>query len=87
MAPEVFEGCEVEIDGAIAGTLQRVTRASRTGFEVKDGSHTIAILHGEFGSEVREVTTGGHQKQVLLVADLGDWSLPDGTTETRIFFQ
>lgn len=86
LAPETLEGCEVEIDGEIAGMLQRVTPTTRTGFEVKDGSHTIAILHPEYYCEVKEVTTGGLQKQVVLVADLGSWAAED-STEMRIFFQ
>ncbi|MCA9726402.1 MAG: hypothetical protein KC729_01885 [Candidatus Eisenbacteria bacterium] len=87
MAPEILEGCEVEIDGEVAGTLRHVGAASRTGFEVKDGTHTIAILHPEYDCEPRSVTTGGAlNQQVMLVADVGSETLADGSTELYICF-
>ena len=70
MYPEEFEGLEVEIDGEVAGTLQKFGQATRTGFAVKDGKHTIRILHPEFKSDTQTISTGTGASDVMLVLDI-----------------
>ena len=64
-----FVGCEVEIDGEVVGTLQRFGNANRTAFAVKDGKHTVRVLHPEFECEPVSVNSGAGAQTVLLVLD------------------
>jgi hypothetical protein len=43
--PETFAGLPVEIDGKVAGKLERFGQATRTGFEVAGGTHTVRVVH------------------------------------------
>jgi hypothetical protein len=83
MWPEEFEGCEVMIDDEVAGTLRRFGNAFRTGFEVKDGKHTVKLVHPELPSEPVTVTSGAGGRTVLLIADVHD-VYRDGRSETTI---
>jgi hypothetical protein len=87
LCEELLEGCEVEIDGDVVGRLQHFGKATRTGFEVKEGSHTLAIVHPEMDCELKEITTGGSHRSVTLIADVNSWVRPDGSTESVIVFQ
>lgn len=83
MYPREFEGLDVEIDGQVAGQLRMFGAATRTGFQVKDGKHTVRILHPRLASAQRTVTTGAGASQVMLILDIQGG--PDG--ESMIGFQ
>ena len=69
MYPEEFEGCDVEIDGKVAGKLQMFGQATRTAFAVKDGRHSIRVIHPEFASDSHTITSGGGGSSVMLILD------------------
>jgi hypothetical protein len=69
MYPDVFQGLTVEIDGEPAGTLQPFGAATRTGFEVKEGKHSIRVVHPRYSSVPRQVTATPGQP-VLLIMDM-----------------
>jgi len=71
MYPEEFQGAEVLIDGAVAGTLKPFGSATRTGFEVQAGEHVVRIRHPKFASRERKVQIkpGGG---TLLILNFGD---------------
>ncbi len=69
MYPEEFEGCDVEIDGKVAGKLQMFGQATRTAFAVKDGRHSIRVIHPEFASDSRTITSGAGGSSVMLILD------------------
>jgi len=66
--PEVFEGCQVEIDGKVVGTLERVGQATRNGFKVRRGKHTVRVLHPELESRPAEIALErpGEKARILL---------------------
>ena len=72
MYPEEFEGLDVEIDGTVVGKLKKFGQATRTAFAVKDGRHTVRILHPEYQSITENVTTGTGGRQVMLILDIGN---------------
>ena len=67
MYPELLEGCRVEIDGRVVGTLERTGQSTRAGFEVDEGRHVIRVLHPEMGSEEIEVQLAKGEKARLLL--------------------
>lgn len=69
MYPEDFKGLDVEIDGEVVGQLQMFGAATRTGFAVEDGKHTVRVLHPEFACDPATVTAGTGASQVMLVLD------------------
>lgn len=69
MYPDVFQGLTVEIDGQPAGTLKPFGAATRTGFEVKEGRHSIRVVHPKYASVPRQVTVTPGQP-VLLIMDM-----------------
>jgi hypothetical protein len=83
MYPEVFEGCDVLIDGEVVGTLRRVGANCQNGFSVKDGEHTVEIRHAEIGCRPAKVTTGAGASHVMLIADFTD-VYRDGKSESVI---
>lgn len=48
--PEQFAGLDVEIDGRIAGQLERVGQATRTAFAVEPGTHQVRVVGPAFDS-------------------------------------
>ena len=86
MYPEEFEGLEVEIDGEVVGELQYFGAASRTGFEVKEGDHTVRIIHPEFESRTQSVEVTA-SRNVLLILDYYGTMNRDGTEHGVIGFQ
>jgi hypothetical protein len=70
MYPEVFNGLTVEIDGKPAGKLQMMGAANRTGFIVKEGTHTIRVLHPMYASVERSVDVRANGRPMLLILDL-----------------
>jgi len=81
--PRGFEGLPVVIDGEVVGRLQRMGAATRTGFKVKDGDHTIRLQHPRLPSEPAHVTSGVGGRTVMLLADYQSRSL-DGEEQTYI---
>lgn len=69
MYPEEFEGCDVEIDGKVAGKLQMFGQATRTAFAVKDGRHSIRVIHPEFVCDSHTITSGAGGSSVMLILD------------------
>jgi len=69
MYPEEFTGCEVEIDGKVVGKLQKFGQATRNAFKVKDGKHTVRIVHPEIASAEITVDTGVGARQAMVILD------------------
>ena len=86
MYAEELVGAEVYIDDEFAGTLQRVGRASKTGFEVSEGAHIVRVEHSQLGCEPVRVKTQGSTGSVMLIADIADFRDEYGNLETRIVF-
>lgn len=82
MYPEEFEGAEVVIDGEVRGTLKRFGNANRTGFEVSEGEHTIALRHPELPSQPLRFT-GQPGMPLLLIADIQE-TYRGGRSRTEI---
>lgn len=70
MYPEVFEGCEVEIDGEVAGMLRADGRSLRTEFEVRRGEHVLRIRHPQYDSQQVTVNMESPSEKARLVLDL-----------------
>ena len=87
MYPEVFNGLTVEIDGKPAGKLQMFGAANRTGFIVKEGSHTIRVLHPMYASVERTVDVRANGRPVLLILDLQANAAASGQLATVIGWQ
>jgi hypothetical protein len=83
MYPKEFQGLDVEIDGEVVGQLEMFGAATRTGFAVKDGKHTVRVLHPEFACDPATITSGTGASQVMLILDF--MGQRDG--ETVIGFQ
>ena len=84
--PEVFQGMTVEIDGKPAGILRPLGAAHRTGFIVKQGRHTIRIVHPLYVSAERSVDVETSERPVLLILDLQPMQNGRGRTQTAIAF-
>ena len=69
MYPEEFIGCDVEIDGKVVGKLEMFGPATRTAFGVKDGKHTIRVIHPEFICDAETITSGAGGSSVMLILD------------------
>jgi hypothetical protein len=87
MYPREFTGCQVEIDGRVAGTLEPFGQATRKAFPVKDGEHTVRVLHPKFASTPRTVITGAGASPVMLILDLGEMVDASGNSEVTLYFQ
>ena len=64
-----LEGTEVVIDGEVAGTLKRMGARAESGFQVKDGDHTVELRHPDLPGSPATVTTGFGGDKVMLIAD------------------
>src|SRR5437870_4699897 len=67
IAPEELEGLEVEIDGKVAGKLQKFGEATRTAFPVSKGDHTVRIRHPKRESQAIQVATELSTQRVMLL--------------------
>ena len=67
-----LEGAQVEIDGELAGTLQRYGRSNyTTGFEVEAGEHVVRVLRDGCTATPRNVQLGGDAgRRATLMADV-----------------
>jgi hypothetical protein len=82
--PEAFEGLQVAIDGQPAGELRRLGAATRTGFQVEEGSHELRLITSRFVSRPRQVNvSAGHT--LLLVLEIGDSG--SGLGKPEVYFQ
>ena len=86
MYPEVFQGMTVEIDGKPVGHLRPLGSASRNGFVVKEGHHTVRVTHPLYASIVRQVDVRADGRPVLLILDLQPTVDSRGKSETAIAF-
>lgn len=83
--PREFEGCEVEIDGGVAGRLKGFGAMTRAGFQVKEGRHRVRVLRPGYASIARTVeVASGHP--VLLVLDLQESLSAQGQQPAAICF-
>jgi len=66
--PDRFTGLDVEIDGHIAGQLERVGQATRTAFPVEPGTHQVRVVGPAFDSAPApiEARHSGMSTMVLL---------------------
>jgi len=87
MYPREFAGLQVEIDGKVVGTLKGFGNATRTAFAVKDGRHTVRVLHPDLECLPRTVTSGAGGRNVMLILDYRDRAAPDGSLQTVLAFQ
>ena len=87
MYPREFEGLEVEIDGEVVGRLERFGQATRTAFAVKDGRHTVRVLHPELASREEVVTSGVGGQRVMMVLDIADVGNGRGEATPTLVFQ
>lgn len=86
MYPEVFQGMTVEIDGQPVGHLKLLGAAHRNGFIVKEGRHTVRVVHPLYASIVREVNVKADGRPVILILDLQATVNDRGRSETAIAF-
>ncbi len=70
-------GAEVYIDDELAGTLQSLSAATRTGFEVAEGAHVVRVVHPDFGSRPLRVETAGSSSSVVLRLDVASMRDPE----------
>jgi hypothetical protein len=70
--PEQFEGMQVEIDGKVVGKLERFGQATRTGFSVSQGEHTVRVVSPKFDCEPAKVTMTMPGERVMLVLNIDD---------------
>jgi hypothetical protein len=70
MAPEIFVGAEVVVDGAVLGVIER--RGSRTvnGFRVPEGDHEVELRVEGFQSRSVRITSGFGGGRPFLIADI-----------------
>lgn len=87
MYPEVFQGMTVEIDGQRAGTLHPFGAANRTGFVVKEGRHSVRVVHPAYASVARDVDVRADGRPVLLILDLQQNLDPRAASKTAIAWQ
>jgi hypothetical protein len=86
MYPDVFQGMTVEIDGQPVGHLRPLGAAHRNGFIVKEGHHTVRVVHPLYASIVREVDVKADGRPVLLILDLQPTVNDRGRSQTAIAF-
>jgi hypothetical protein len=84
--PEVFQGMTVEIDGKPVGILRPFGAANRTGFVVKQGRHTVRVVHPLYTSVERSVDVEANGRPVVLILDLQPALNGRGHTQTAIAF-
>ena len=70
--PQQFEGLQVEIDGQVVGELKRYGQATRTGFEVSKGEHTVRVISPNFDCTPTKVTTTLPGQKVMLLLEVDD---------------
>ena len=85
--PRAFDGLEVEIDGQVAGRLRTTGRLTRTSFPVREGEHTVRVIHPTYASPPRVVTTGGDLGSAFLVVDFAEMANAAGQPEVVVTFQ
>jgi hypothetical protein len=84
VAPEVFEGLPVQVDGKVVGKLESTGRATRISFPVKAGKHRVHVDHPEMECDSVIVELRGPGHKVHLLADLDERAWTDGSIEQVI---
>lgn len=84
--PRLFEGAEVEVDGEPAGVLKPFGSATRTGFEVRKGTHRVRVKCPGYASLSREISIDPGST-VMLVLDIQDNLGRDGQGRPVVTFQ
>ncbi|MEZ4647176.1 MAG: hypothetical protein R3E97_00075 [Candidatus Eisenbacteria bacterium] len=80
-------GAEVFIDDELAGRLEALTAATRTGFEVEEGAHVVRIEHPYYGCEPVRVETQASRSSIYLRMDIAEfYDKATGESEARIVF-
>jgi len=78
-------GAEVFIDDELAGRLEALMPANRTGFQVSEGAHVVRIVHPDYGSAPIRVETQSSQTSVYLRVDVIDvYDETTGEVEPRL---
>jgi hypothetical protein len=68
-APGEFEGLAVEIDGRVVGRLERFGEATRSGFEVARGTHSVCVRHPDIPCEPASVALDRSGEKARLMLD------------------
>ncbi len=84
MYPDLFEGCEVEIDGKIVGKLEGTGQVTRSGFKVEQGRHVIRVLHDEVGSQEIVVEVAKGEKVRVMLEMVDSYDSKSGATQAMI---
>jgi K+-transporting ATPase A subunit len=76
--PDGFAGCDVEIDGRIAGKLERFGQATRTAFPVDPGTHQVRVVDPQFDSTPVPIEAPGGGMSTMVLLEMGDVPGPSG---------
>jgi hypothetical protein len=79
-------GSPVEIDGKAAGKLEKYGQATRTGFPVSPGKHTVRVVTDIFPCPPHDVEVKRGERLHLLL-DIEDYNSPEGGLSPRITFR
>jgi len=85
--PQQFEGLEVEIDGQVVGKLKMFGQATRSGFEVSKGIHSVRVLHPQLSCEPARVATELEGQKVMLLLEYQDTYDPRGGSKPGLILR
>jgi hypothetical protein len=74
--PDQFAGLDVEIDGAVAGKLERIGQATRTAFPVEPGIHQVRVVGPAFDSRPVPIEAANPGMSTMVLLEYGE--SPDG---------
>jgi len=84
LAPGEFEGLAVEIDGRVVGRLERLGQATRSGFEVGRGTHSVCVRHPELPCEPASVALERSGERARLMLDFEERYDADSRTMQQV---
>jgi PEGA domain len=79
-------GSVVEVDGKAVGKLEKYGQATRTGFPVSPGKHTVRLVTDAYECPPREVEVKRGERLHLLL-DFEDYTNAQGGISPRITFR
>jgi hypothetical protein len=79
-------GSPVEVDGKDAGKLEKYGQATRTGFPVSPGKHTVRVVTDAFDCPPREVEVKRGER-LHLILEIEDYTNAQGGISQRIAFR
>lgn len=79
-----FAGLDVEIDGTIAGKLERIGQATRTAFPVDPGTHQVRVVDPQFDSTPVPIEVQGGGLSTMVLLEMGDVPGPTGKPTLEI---